>query len=668
MKIIKLNYTKLHPINCKFDKETGMATFSNKDQKLIIIGNPNHLLDVDWTGSKFIVLDTINHEETLMPLVLGFWRVGNNQEEPDFKIHFGLLPKIKVRITFDMKHFNSQTMFLGRTPGKTKTVVMGKKIAIDEIGKMGISILPTEANQRLQICDLFLTDVEPDYPLEDAKLVDELGQLCTKDWPYKTRTEDELIKYLKQEYETSDNAKYTDEWDEYGGSKSKELGATGFFRTHFDGTRWWIVDPDGFAFFSAGLDVISAGESGKINGIEKLFKWIPEKSGEFKDAFKYGETDRDGKYFNFAIANLIRTFGKDWWNAWSKITNWRLHKWGFNTVANWSDINFAKYAKMPYVIALENFPDTQIKIFRDFPDVFSLEYELSSELFAKQIVKDKDDKYLIGYFLRNEPNWAFIEGLNIADEMLEVDVKFESKKVFINNITERYDGDIHKLNEAWKTSFKAFDDLYTPIKFASKLSATAKKDLEEFSKLMISRYVTLPSKAVKKYDKNHLNLGMRYAFIWGEQLLSGSENFDVFSLNCYNFNAFEDINKVGEMTNLPIMIGEFHFGSLDRGNLVNGLKAVKNQEERGTAYSYYVENAAASKYCVGVHYFILNDQAVLGRFDGECAQIGCVDVCHKPYDEFVDKITSTHKNIYHILEGKIAPTKKKAVEAKRNLF
>ena len=80
----------------------------------------------------------------------------------------------------------------------------------------------------------------------------------------------------------------------------------------------------------------------------------------------------------------------------------------------------------------------------------------------------------------------------------------------------------------------------------------------------------------------------------------------------------------------PVLIGEFHFGALDRGLPSTGLEGVASQEERGVAYRRYVEAAAADPNVVGTHYFVLNDQEVLGRFDGENFQIGFVDVCHRP--------------------------------------
>lgn len=42
----------------------------------------------------------------------------------------------------------------------------------------------------------------------------------------------------------------------WGGWQKRRLAGTGFFRTHHDGRRWWLVDPDGFLFWSSGLDCV----------------------------------------------------------------------------------------------------------------------------------------------------------------------------------------------------------------------------------------------------------------------------------------------------------------------------------------------------------------------------------------------------------------------------
>ncbi|MDU0331813.1 hypothetical protein RW092_16625 [Paenibacillus sp. 3LSP] len=173
---------------------------------------------------------------------------------------------------------------------------------------------------------------------------------------------------------------------------------------------------------------------------------------------------------------------------------------------------------------------------------------------------------------------------------------------------------------------------------------------------MAHEFIRVPAEALKRVDPNHLNLGIRYAWISSELVLEGSEYFDVYTYNCYKFRPDEaDIRYIYEQTGKPVMIGEFHFGAPDVGLLSPGLKGVYTQADRGKAYRYYTEFAASQKHLVGTHYFILNDQATLGRFDGENYQIGIVDVCHRPYEAFVQEIKATHEGLLDVLLGKREP-------------
>ena len=169
--------------------------------------------------------------------------------------------------------------------------------------------------------------------------------------------------------------------------------ATGYFHTQHDGKRWWLVDPDGYAFFSNGMCYGSRmGVFGFVDKMENLFSWLPDKNDPvFKDAWttadqipefvkRNGAEAGKGRYmFNFARANMIRAFGPDeWWNAWLKINVARLKRWGFNTIGvgvnNYYDertMEFLEKAEIPFVWTLKEFPLTKELIFRDFPDVFS---------------------------------------------------------------------------------------------------------------------------------------------------------------------------------------------------------------------------------------------------------------------------------------------------------
>lgn len=157
-------------------------------------------------------------------------------------------------------------------------------------------------------------------------------------------------------------------------------------------------------------------------------------------------------------------------------------------------------------------------------------------------------------------------------------------------------------------------------------------------------------------DPNHLNLGMRYAWVGGEEVLEGCEWFDVFSLNCYQFAPDrEQIEQISRKLGKPVMIGEFHFGAADSGMLAYGIRAVATQEERGAAYRYYALQSAAIPQLIGIHYFQWNDQPVLGRFDGENYQIGLVDVCNRPYEPFVQAAKQAHDEMDRVRTGLIEP-------------
>jgi len=167
--------------------------------------------------------------------------------------------------------------------------------------------------------------------------------------------------------------------------------------------------------------------------------------------------------------------------------------------------------------------------------------------------------------------------------------------------------------------------------------------------------------ACRTVDPNHLNLGLRWAWVANDNFFAGSEFIDVFSINCYK--EAPDPELIKELSQKsggkPVMIGEFHTGALDVGLPTNGICSVSTTSERGYHYSYYVESCAAMPEMVGAHYFQYNDQALLGRSDGENCNVGMVDVCGKPYMDMIEKIIETNSRIMDIRTGKIKPTSRR---------
>lgn len=585
---------------------------------------------------------------------------------PDFTAILGLFPGLPTRLAFPVAALNAETLFLERSPGKLKTVVFGTKIDVDEIGAFALSLRPHHETQRVRLHDLRVEDARPSFPVPDTTIVDPLGQWTQREWPGKTLDEETLVAELREAA-----AEPAPEFDPAAAQAGTAAGPTtaateaqtprfagsGYFRTEHDGSRWWLVTPEGYPFYSLGLDVVNPYAPGRMDGLRSLFAWIPHEDGPYAAALRKDSRHGNwhGEYIDFSLLNLLRAFGDDWWLKWRELTTRRMLEWGFNTVGNWADGDFARTSKLPYVWPLRGFPKTSETVFRDFPDVFAREYETAAEEFAAQLSAFEGDRNLIGYFLRNEPQWAFVDDLNPAEMLLENSTRFSSKEVLIQFLSERYGGDVRKLNAAWRLgtdeALTGFEDLHRPIRSAASRSDCAREDLTLFTRRMIERYVSIPSEACKRVDPHHLNLGMRWAWIGQDALYEGSHHFDVFSINSYSDDPAAQIRRVGERSGRPVMIGEFHHGGLDRGLPGNGIRGVRTQEERARAYRHYVQCAAAEPHSVGVHYFTLADQPLLGRFDGENYQIGMVDVCHHPYQEFAEEVRRTNHHIPVILGG-----------------
>jgi len=177
-----------------------------------------------------------------------------------------------------------------------------------------------------------------------------------------------------------------------------------------------------------------------------------------------------------------------------------------------------------------------------------------------------------------------------------------------------------------------------------------------------TKFLGMVDAAIKKYDPNHLNLGIRYGGSPPDDIIKASKgHFDVFSMNVYGYSINQKtLQKIYDLTGLPIIIGEFHFGTPGRG-LAPGLAQTRNQEERGVAYRYYVENAAANPALIGTHWFQWIDQPSTGRNDGENYNIGFLDVTDRPYTGLVDAAKETFKRLYEVHSGKIPPVGRQAI-------
>lgn len=622
-----------------------------------------------WTEANYLICEIGHPNDFSAVLNVEFFRnenrgetivaqsgdlAGDEKETPRMAAKIGVLPHLKTKVIFPLEHLNGQEIFMPRFPRQLKGTVLGNRLKPEDISKVAIRFAPFQEPHFLpefEVAAVYLANELPEpFPAPENPVVDEFGQWTAKNWPGKTIGEEDLKNLLETQLAAASSATFPENWSKYGGWKAKQFEATGFFRTHHDGNRWWLVDPDGYAFVSVGVDCIRDNATGVISGQEDLLHWIPDKNDPlYQDAF----SDRDDMVLlDYYKTNFMRVFGENWREKWETITSGQIREFRLNTIANWSDIDYAQKAEIPYVLPLSGFPSTEVKLFRDFPDVFAAEYLDNAKRFASQLESFKGDPYLIGYFLRNEPHWAF-GAHDIAFEMFASAQPSESKYNFARWISTQYPN-IDDFNKSWNLELENFEKLTSQV-FEEYPSEKAKEDFWRFSEILVKKYVDVPCDEVEKVDPDHLNLGMRYAWISSDLLYKAGDRFDVFSINGYGNPGPPKTEEIAHISGKPVMIGEFHFGATDRGLPATGIQGALSQEERGKAYRYYLEQGLARPELIGIHYFQWLDQPVFGRFDGENYNIGFMDICNRPYKELTETAIKSHSKIYEVANGEIPP-------------
>jgi hypothetical protein len=286
----------------------------------------------------------------------------------------------------------------------------------------------------------------------------------------------------------------------------------------------------------------------------------------------------------------------------------RLKTWGMTTGGK----------GMPYTVMIR-WPETQGPNFLGLPDVYSEEFANSIDHAANaQCSPIKDDPLVLGYFVGNEPAFDGRES-EVVDMILAGPATATQNKLkeFLSH------GDNQKLRK-------------------------------EFIISAFEKYLDLACTAIKKYDQNHLTLGIRFGGSISDELLRTARIFDVCSVNVYEYEPMWQVERVYRYTGRPVLIGEFHIGVPANG-LGAGLVQAKDQTERGIAYRYYVEQAASLNCFLGAYWFQWRDEPVLGRRDGENYNIGFVDINDRPYKELVEAAKMTNERLYDVHSGRIAP-------------
>src|SRR5690606_360537 len=88
--------------------------------------------------------------------------------------------------------------------------------------------------------------------------------------------------------------------------------------------------------------------------------------------------------------------------------------------------------------------------------------------------------------------------------------------------------------------------------WAQPLTEAARRDLDDFSSVMVELFFRVWSEACRRVDPNHLNLGVRYYTVPPSWAMAGMRHFDVFSLKCYRERIPHDaVATIGRELGMP---------------------------------------------------------------------------------------------------------------------
>ncbi|BFM13289.1 beta-galactosidase [Simiduia litorea] len=565
---------------------------------------------------------------------------------------------------------------------------------------------------KTMLVDNFRLRTNPDYTSAyREKYVDRYGQNANLDFPIKVHSDEALKAIATAELEQLAKSKPMDDRSRFGGWKDgPKLEATGFFRTQKVDDKWWLVDPEGYLFFSHGLANVRMANLTTLTGVDfkdesvryvdpnevtpedsigivkvsdavrntayiasdvrhDMFSWLPDYKDPLADHYSYRRKDlmgplASGETFSFYRANLERRYGEtepeSYVRQWEKTTLDRFVDWGFTSMGNWVDPAFYPNQKMPYfangwIIGDFKTLSAEFEVWSPMPDPFDPEFVRRAGVTIDVIAKEiQASPWCVGVFVDNEKSWGLREGSVsqryglILNALARAADESPAKAAFTKALQQRYQ-DIEVINQRWNANIDSWEALAQGFETAQHSNAFV-EDLSYLLELLSEEYFRVVHDTLAKTLPNHLYMGVRMAS-WGmpEETIKASVKYsDVLSFNVYEEGIQPKAWRFLDDIDLPTIIGEFHIGATRENGLYHpGLVQADDQTDRANMYLDYMNSVLAQKTMVGAHWFQYVDSPISGRaYDGENYNVGFVSATDIPYPEMVKAAKQFNTELY----------------------
>ena len=397
----------------------------------------------------------------------------------------------------------------------------------------------------------------------------------------------------------------------YGGRKDRRVKATGFFRAEKIRDRWWMVDPEGYLFLNVGVVSVTPGRSRR---------------------------NREA---------LIRKFGSN--EKWAEEATWLLRKYEFNCLGNWSLNEALRKVQnpLPYT-ASTNFMGSfgrKLKITYQQPGhmgypndvipVFHPEFEEFCDGYAREVTARKDDPLLMGYFSDNE----LPASVGVLEKSLALDAT---------------DARVAPGREAALTWIGQRKGARVPV------ADLTERDKDAYLGHLYERYMEVTTRALRKYDPNHLCLGPR---IHGQSLRSPGvlracgRHLDVIAANIYWQWSLDAamLEMWKKEAGKPFVVTEFYAKGMDAGfaNITGAGWTVPTQKDRALFYENFALSLLESKQFAGWHWFKYMDndpEDLTTDPSNRDSNKGIVKIDYEPYSALLEPMKAFNREVYRLAD------------------
>ena len=437
--------------------------------------------------------------------------------------------------------------------------------------------------------------------------------------------------FMTRTYKTMDDlGKYTDydkpqEFDEFGGlmDESRRQEATGFFYSKKIDGRWWIIDPKGYPCHVRCMHAVShcyLGSPNQTNAANVRFGSIEAWAEKTADLLKHEW------HFNIADTTFSDKLGELRLPRQSGVAGF-AGAYGRYVGSNCSNGGSTRFSE------------------NNTMNVFDPEFIPFADERASALDGNRDNPWVLGYTSDNE---------------LPMDVG-----MLYNYLSLDFTKPMNRYSYAC-----AWTWLCRMTGKKSPDQQDISGDLAElFRGFVWDRYYNIVTGAMRRHDPNHMILGTR--FLTHVKNAEWVLRFAALYLDCMTINWYgqwepdaDDLQKLGERADLPMMVTEFYTKAMDAGmaNTRGAGWLVPTQQDRADFYQGFTLRLLESKNFVGWHWhqYIDDDRspaviykpgtAVWRDQSNIDANKGIVDIGHRPYTELVEGMAEINRNVYRLID------------------